>query len=183
MSPSPAGLLMILVVATEGHGPTRPPTPSAASSIDSRPVLLGRPDGRKVEELRRPFPCRGFAEPSAYLPGEHVPYPPIGNPWPVDVVKAHLVEDPSVAVRLSDYFPRSSLEELRHLLALYLVVSRDDWMHNYSHVGLSDEGGWLVSGSRCFQFVVRPGGLAFVVYPEGTAVYLASCVGDRLPRP
>src|SRR5262249_52743149 len=74
-------------------------------------------------------------------------------------------------------------DDLRARLALYLVIPRDDWMHDFSHVGGSDEGGWLVSANRCYEYVVRPGGLAFVVYPDGTAGYLASCVSDHPRRP
>jgi hypothetical protein len=56
----------------------------------------------------------------------------------------------------------------------YYVVPRTEWEHGYSHVAGGDEGGWLVSRGRCFMWTMRPGGLGWIVYPDGTAVYLAA---------
>jgi hypothetical protein len=134
----------------------------------------------------RPAVCVGFrsqaSESLVVHPKERSPYPPIGMPWPVDLSKAQIVKDRSVAERRSHYFPPLSLQQVREALTLYVVVSRDDWDH-YSHVGSSDEGGWIADGKDCYQWTIRPGGLAWIVYPDGTAVYLASCPVERPTRP
>jgi hypothetical protein len=126
----------------------------------------------------RPAVCEAFAA-SVERPGaEHAPYPPIGDPWPIEVSRGKLVKDSRVTRRLSQYFPPLSLDEVRDRLMHFVVVPRHEWEHGYSHVTLSDEGGWLVVDKKCFKWIVRPGGLAFVIYPDGTAVYLASCRSD-----
>jgi len=94
--------------------------------------------------------------------------------WPVDISKAEIIKDQRVARRLSEYFRPISHEEVREKLMRYVVVSRQEWDHGFSHVAHSDEGGWVATEKECFQWIVRPGGLAWIVYPDGTAVYLAA---------
>ena len=129
----------------------------------------------------RPAGCAQFKTAVHSQPVEHVPYPSIGSPWPVDIGTAEIVKDLSVAKPLSDYFPRLSLEEVREKLTLYVVVALEEWEHGYSHVGLSDEGGWISTEKECFQWTIRPGGLAWIVYPDGSAVHLAACRSDLRP--
>jgi hypothetical protein len=126
-------------------------------------------------KVPRPAACEGFALHSLRKLDQHVPYPPVGKPWPIDVSEAQIVKDGTVAYPSSHHFPPLSVEQARDALRLYVVVPHDVWSHHYSHVGLSDEGGWVATESECFQWIIRPGGLAWIVYPDGTAVYLAGC--------
>ena len=116
--------------------------------------------------------CSGFAIPPPSEPSEHSPYPTIDKRWPVDVSKAEIVKDERVA-RRREYFAPISIQDVRERLSRYVVVSREEWENGFSHVAFGDEGGWLVTETGCFQWIVRPGGLAWTVYPDGTAVYLA----------
>lgn len=120
-----------------------------------------------------PASCSGFKVPPPSDPGEHSPYPAIGKRWPMDVSKAEIVKDERVA-RRDEYFAPVSIQDVREKLSRYVVVSREEWQHGFSHVAFGDEGGWLVTQTGCFQWMVRPGGLAWIVYPDGTAVYLAA---------
>lgn len=141
-------------------------------------VALLSGQGQARADGSKPAVCDGFrtqaAEGFVVHPKERSPYPPIGMPWPVDFSRAKIVKDRSVADRRSHYFPPLSPQQVREALTLYVVVSRDDWDH-YSHVSSSDEGGWIADGKDCYQWTIRPGGLAWIVYPDDTAVYLASC--------
>ena len=121
-----------------------------------------------------PASCRAFKTPPPWRPEEHSPYPVVGRPWPFDASKAGIVPDDRVAPRRSEYFARVPAEEVRERLRRYVVVSMQEWENGFSHVAGGDQGGWLVSGKECFQWIVRPGGLAWIVYPDGTAVYLAA---------
>jgi hypothetical protein len=89
------------------------------------------------------------------------------------VSKAEIVKDERVA-RRHEYFAPVSIQDVRERLGRYVVVSREEWKNGFSHVAFGDEGGWLVTETECFQWIVRPGGLAWIVYPDGTAVYLAA---------
>lgn len=79
-----------------------------------------------------------------------------------------------MAPRLREDFERVPAEEVRERLRRYVVISRQEWENGFSHVFGGDQGGWLVRGNECFQWIVRPGGLAWIVYPDGAAVYLAA---------
>jgi hypothetical protein len=105
---------------------------------------------------------------------EHVPYPPPGRPWPVGIATAAITKDSHVAHPWTDSFRDTSIDEVRLALTQYLVVHKAEWEHSYSHVAGHDEGGWVVAGNRCFSWRLRPGGLAWITYPDGTAVYLAA---------
>ena len=124
--------------------------------------------------LPRPAACAAFRTADSSLPAEHVPYPKVRQPWPVDVSIATIVKDPLVARHSSDRFRPPSVEQVRKELKRYYVVPRTVWKDEYSHVAGGDEGGWLVSHGRCFMSTLRPGGLGWIVYPDGTAVYLAA---------
>lgn len=124
----------------------------------------------------RPPACTGITLGSGAKAAEHVPYPPVGRPWPVSIEKAAITKDSQVAHPATDEFGATSIEKVRAALTRYFVVPKEEWEHSYSHVGLHDEGGWVVAGNQCFAWTLRPGGLGWITYPDGTAVYLtASC--------
>jgi hypothetical protein len=127
----------------------------------------------------RPPACEGLKIAGLAQLSEHVPYPRIGQSWPGEVSTATIVRDSLVAHPSSDMLPPISVDEVREALMRYLVVARNDWGRTRSIPGGLDEGGWLVAGGQCFAWAMRPGGLAWIGYPDGTAVYLsAPCPGD-----
>jgi hypothetical protein len=114
---------------------------------------------------------------SAWDMADHVPYPVSGEPWPVDLASAEIIVDPiSSSIFLPrPSIPRPSIDEVRERLTRYRVLTGERWRNNYSHVGGLDHSGWLIGGGVCYRWTLRPGGLAWVTYPDGTAVHLAGC--------
>jgi hypothetical protein len=56
------------------------------------------------------------------------------------------------------------------------VVTEEQWLHNYSHVGDGDRTGRLtLHGGSVVRWMVRPGGLAYLEFAEGRKIYLARC--------
>jgi hypothetical protein len=64
--------------------------------------------------------------------------------------------------------------DLVKILRDYHVVPKQDWKHNYSHVGLADRTGTIVlrDGAK-IQYMVRPGGLASLTFFDGRKLFLA----------
>lgn len=62
------------------------------------------------------------------------------------------------------------------------MISATEWMGARSHVEGGDRTGWvtLEDGTR-LKWLLRPGGLAVVVYPDGGAVYLDGCCWKPAP--
>ena len=59
-------------------------------------------------------------------------------------------------------------------LQSYYLVPVYEWQHCYSHVGLGDRVGEIVLPNQSrMKWMIRPGGLAAVVDPNGGIVYLA----------
>ena len=121
-----------------------------------------------------PASCRGFQIPPPSEPSEHSPYPAIGKYWPVDTSHAEIVQDERLARSRPESLAPVSIEDVRERLTRYVVVSREEWDNGFSHVAFADQGGWLATETECFQWVVRPGGLAWIVLSDGSAVYLAA---------
>jgi hypothetical protein len=67
--------------------------------------------------------------------------------------------------------------QLRAAVQGYFVVSKDDWLHRYSHVGGMDATGvieWPIPNPPIkWKWLLRPGGLAVVTRADGTVIYLA----------
>lgn len=80
-------------------------------------------------------------------------------------------------VRGDGYFKDFKIDrtDLVTILRDYHVIPKQDWKHNYSHVGLGDRTGTIVlrDGTR-IQYMVRPGGLASLTFPDGRKLFLAS---------
>ena len=146
----------------------------AVSTLWVLPVAIVAAQEPSRGAVSKPEECAGFRAVTSSLPAEHVPYPKTGKPWPIDVARARIVKDSTVARPGSDHFRPIAVEQVREHLRRSFVVSRREWEQEYSHVAGGDEGGWLVAGSRCFMWTIRPGGLAWIVYPDGAAVYLAA---------
>jgi hypothetical protein len=56
----------------------------------------------------------------------------------------------------------------------YFVIPKQDWKHRYSHVANEDRTGTirLRDGTK-IEYMVRPGGLATLAFPDGRQLYLA----------
>jgi hypothetical protein len=60
------------------------------------------------------------------------------------------------------------------ILRDYHVIPKQDWKHNYSHVGGEDRTGTIVlRDGKKIQYMVRPGGLASLTFLDGRKLYLA----------
>jgi len=76
----------------------------------------------------------------------------------------------------SDHFREFRIDraDLCQILDSYFVVTRDQWLHGYSHVAFGDRAGTATSeDGAVLKWMVRPGGLATIAFPNGEIVYLA----------
>ena len=80
-------------------------------------------------------------------------------------------------VRGFNYFKDFKIDkaDLVKVLQDYHVISKHDWKHGYSHVGGGDRTGTIVlrDGTK-IAYMVRPGGLASLTFPDGRKLFLAS---------
>jgi hypothetical protein len=74
--------------------------------------------------------------------------------------------------------PPVKCESLSAFLSSAKVVTKKEWLHNYSHVALADSEGILKlrSGST-IRWLLRPGGLGRLIFPDGGELYLVKCCG------
>ena len=64
--------------------------------------------------------------------------------------------------------------ELEEILRSWHQVSKEQWLHGYSHVALEDRTGIVtLRNGTIVKWLVRPGGLAAFTYDQGETVYLA----------
>lgn len=83
-----------------------------------------------------------------------------------------------VATASNGYFAklRVTCPDFLEFLSQADVVSREQWLHNYSHVGDGDRTGRLtLHDGRELRWLVRPGGLAYLEAANGGRVYLVRC--------
>ena len=102
---------------------------------------------------------------------------PIGKPWPEDVYRAVITIDDSLTLPRDPQFSASTLHpiEVRELLMRYVVVPEAEWKNEYSHVAGGDVAGWItLPDERRMIWMLRPGGLGWIVYPDGGTVYLTA---------
>jgi hypothetical protein len=82
-------------------------------------------------------------------------------------VESNKMDIPEAAVRAN----------LKLALHEYYVVTRQEFTHNYSHVGGMDASGYIewpvVVPPVQWKWTLRPGGLAVLTKPDGTMIYLA----------
>ena len=69
---------------------------------------------------------------------------------------------------------RSTRQAWSRFSAITDVIPKQDWKHNYSHVGEEDRTGTIVlrDGDK-IQYMVRPGGLASLTFLDGRKLFLA----------
>lgn len=74
---------------------------------------------------------------------------------------------------------RVGCEDVVELLARARVVSEHQWRHEYSHVAFGDRTGHLtLRDGSVLRWLVRPGGLAVVEWPDGRRTYLVRCCAE-----
>jgi hypothetical protein len=60
------------------------------------------------------------------------------------------------------------------ILKSYHEVTKENWEHGYSHVGLADRTGYIIlDDGRRIKWMIRPGGLAWLEFSNGKRLYLA----------
>jgi hypothetical protein len=74
--------------------------------------------------------------------------------------------------------PRVTCKSLTDLLNDAKVVTKERWLHDYSHVAMGDTTGILkVRSGFTIRWLLRPGGLGILTFPDGGELYLVSCCG------
>jgi hypothetical protein len=127
------------------------------------------------------FPATQASGADYYVRGFGITYErvfPHGKPWPIDLSRARIEIDDRLVTFASDHFKewRPTPEDVGRLLTRYRVISAKEWMGERSHVAGGDRAGWITldDGTR-LKWMLRPGQLGVVVYPDGGAVYLDGC--------
>jgi hypothetical protein len=63
--------------------------------------------------------------------------------------------------------------DVREMLKTYHRVTQKQW-NGFSHVAGGDLGGWLIlNDGRCIQWMMKPGGLAWLRFADGEMIYLS----------
>ena len=58
------------------------------------------------------------------------------------------------------------------------VVTKEEWLHNYSHVAFADTEGILkLRSGNAIRWLLRPGGLGRLTFPDGSELHLVMCCG------
>ena len=77
---------------------------------------------------------------------------------------------------------RVSCDDVLEFVARAKVVSESEWRHEYSHVAFGDRIGRLtLRDGTVLRWLVRPGGLARLEWPDGRATYLVRGCAERPP--
>jgi hypothetical protein len=72
--------------------------------------------------------------------------------------------------------------DVTEFLSQAVVVSEEQWLHNYNHVGDGDRTGHLtLHDGSVLRWLVRPGGLAYLESAKGRKVYLVRCCSKQPP--
>lgn len=63
---------------------------------------------------------------------------------------------------------------LEHIINTYHQISEEHWRHSYHHIAMNDVTGIIIlkDGTE-IKWMVRPGGLATLTYPDGRLIFLA----------
>lgn len=95
------------------------------------------------------------------------------------------VSSDPIRPRAGDYFKDFKIDkkDLLKILRDYRVLSERDWHNNYSHVAFGDRTGTITlrTGAE-IRYMVRPGGLATLTFPDGRELFLACSRGDKTAK-
>jgi len=111
------------------------------------------------------LPCGGLFAAESELP-------PVGQIAPCDV-------DPVEGTPSGAFASlRVGCEDVKALLARARAVTEWQWLHKYSHGAFGDRTGRLtLRDGTVLRWLVRPGGLAYLEWPDGRKTYLVRCCG------
>jgi hypothetical protein len=86
--------------------------------------------------------------------------------------------DPAPARTGGSDAPQITCETVLAFLTQAKVVSKDVWLHNYSHVALADHTGRMtLREGGTVRWLIRPGGLGTLTFPDGKELFLVRCCG------
>lgn len=156
------------------------------SRFEVLPVDDGTRKGVEIKTLLRD-PTTGNVTTATFFETEHkaeeVTKPAIAeqaedNPRENEPLRLDLKDSRTVIetnkMKISDQEVRGLVETA---LEGYYVVSKNDWIHKYSHVAGMDATGvieWPISKPPVtWKWALRPGGLAVLTKPDGSAIFLA----------
>jgi hypothetical protein len=72
--------------------------------------------------------------------------------------------------------PEVTCKEVLAFLATAKVVSKDSWLHNYSHVAMADYTGTItLRTGETVRWLIRPGGLGSLRFQGGAELFLVRC--------
>ncbi len=93
------------------------------------------------------------------------------RPGPGDIAEFE-VDALSETTHFEDF--KVAQADLEDILLTWYEVSEEHWRHGYSHVAFGDRTGTIeLRDGRAVAWLVRPGGLATLTFPDGTVLYLA----------
>ena len=96
------------------------------------------------------------------------------RPKPDDIKE--FVADP-ISFSSSDHFKdfKVTQKDFEAILKNYFRVEEEKWKHGYSHVAFRDRTGHVIlKDGRKIKWMVRPGGLAWLEFPDGKKMFLAA---------
>jgi hypothetical protein len=72
--------------------------------------------------------------------------------------------------------PRVTCDDVAVFLREAKAISKDVWLHNYSHVAMADHTGTIIlnTGEK-IRWMIRPGGLGRLTLQDGTELFLVRC--------
>ena len=72
--------------------------------------------------------------------------------------------------------PRVTCKDVVVFLREAKAVSKDVWLHDYSHVGMADHTGTItLNTGEKIRWLIRPGGLGQLTLQDGTELFLVRC--------
>ena len=72
--------------------------------------------------------------------------------------------------------PEVTCKDVLTFLATAKVVSKEAWLHSYSHVAMADYAGTItLQTGETVQWLVRPGGLGRLTFLHGEELFLVRC--------
>ncbi len=93
------------------------------------------------------------------------------RPQPSEIVEFQARSIPTVT-----YFKDFEItqSEIEAVIATWHEVSKEHWLHGYSHVALENRTGTIkLKSGTVIEWMVKPGGLATLTFPDGKMMYLA----------
>ena len=103
-----------------------------------------------------------------------------GDPLPINFSKTRVIvlkpsADAYFDPQLKPWASTITSDEARKILSEYCVVRRDAWTL-VSHVSRADVNGEIILSDKTqLKWMIRPAGIAAVIYPDGGIAFLLGC--------